>query len=583
MIFNLMNRQHILAILFICLLLLGTNSQATTKYVNVNNPTPSSPYTTWATAATNIQTAVDSAFAGDLILVTNGVYQIGGRAAYGMSNRVAVTSPMTLLSVNGPAVTTIAGKTVFGTTTGFTAMRCVYLTNGAVLSGFTLTNGATQSSGDALHVQVGGGVWCESSSAMVSNCIITGNFAQSGGGGAYSGTLNNCTLSGNKAQYGAGAESGTLSNCTLTGNSAQYGGGANAGTLTNCTLSGNKASDSGGGTYFATLNNCILSGNSAYYGGGAKSGTLSNCTFNSNLGYYGGGVEGSTLINCTLSSNLATNGGGTYLGTLTNCTLTGNSASYGGGTLDGLLINCTLTGNSASTNGGGVYFSEGYDVSLNNCILYYNSAPTNANFNPSRLRYLSYCCAMPLPPNGEGNFTNAPLFVNQAGGDLHLQANSPCINSGLNTYVQGATDLDSNPRIRGGTVDVGAYEFPNPTSVISYAWLQQFGLSIDGSTDFTDADIDGRNNWQEWVSGTNPTDANSSLRVLTLTTGYYGITVGWNSVARRNYYLERATDLSSPSPFQLVKSNLFGQAGMTFYTDTGATNSGPFFYRVGIQ
>jgi len=72
---------------------------------------------------------------------------------------------------------------------------------------------------------------------------------------------------------------------------------------------------------------------------------------------------------------------------------------------------------------------------------------------------LNYCCTAPLLQNGAGNINIAPLFVNQASGNLRLQSNSPCINSGLNHFAIGTTDLDGRPRIVGGTIDIGAYEF----------------------------------------------------------------------------------------------------------------------------
>ena len=329
----------------------GTWPPPPVHYVNLNNATPAAPYTNWASAATDIQSAVDVANDWDEILVANGVYETGTRVVSGGTamNRVAVTKPVTLRSVNGPGATVIRGKSPISDS----AVRCVYLANGATLIGFTLNNGATQFS---TRDVAGGGVCCDSTTVVVSNCVLTGNSASTGGG-AYYGTLNNCVLTGNFAGAGGGgASQSTLNNCTLTGNTAygQYGSG-------------------GGGAFWCTLNNCTVA-------------------FNSAPSQYGSG----------------------------------------GGALN---------------------------TALNNCILYYNNSPTGPNhYYPYDHGTFNYCCTTPLP-GGTGNFTSAPLFVDQAGGNLRPQPNSPCVNAGNGAYVVGTTDLDGRSRIVFGTVDVGAYEY----------------------------------------------------------------------------------------------------------------------------
>ena len=133
------------------------------RYVDVNSANPTPPYTNWATAATNIQDAVDAAVAGDEIVVTNGIYATGsGRTPDFVANRVAVDKPLTLRSVNGPEFTVID--------------------DGGQRSGALLPDQRRQPV--RVHLDQwcqpdgdGGGVWCESTNAVLSNCVLSGNSA----------------------------------------------------------------------------------------------------------------------------------------------------------------------------------------------------------------------------------------------------------------------------------------------------------------------------------------------------------------------------------------------------------------------
>jgi hypothetical protein len=275
-------------------MLWAANVSASVLCVDVNCTNPTPPYTNWVTAATNIQDAVDAAMTSDQVWVTNGVYATGGRWLSGSTtNRVVVDKAVLVQSVNGPQFTVIQGNQAWPH-----PFRCVYLTNGASLSGFTLTNGGA-------YAQNGGGVCCGTTNEMVLNCVVTSNACNEaisgGGGGVYSGTLSNCALIANWcASSGGGAYKSTLIDCTLSNNwSAGNGGGAFNGILRNCTLTGNSAPGGcGGGAYRATLLNCLLIGNASgptqsagvdVAGGGAAYGTLNHAypvyTQNPRLGW----------------------------------------------------------------------------------------------------------------------------------------------------------------------------------------------------------------------------------------------------------------------------------------------------------
>ena len=550
----------------VCLMLFIVNAPASVLYVDLNCTNPTSPYNDWSIAATNIQSAIDAAADGDLILVTNGVYSTGGQVVYGsLTNRVVINKAVTVQSVNGPTVTVIQGVQDPPNGNSYTKpqlyytnnIRCVYMTNNSVLSGFTLTNGATQAYNIMTNTTVGGGVYCESTNAIITNCFLVGNlnpnFYAGGGAGIYQGTLFSCVLSNNLipfyGPYGGGAYKSVLNDCMIISNTSNFGGGAAFSILNHCSVIGNYTLGGsvpcGGGIYQCTANYCLVAGNlSIGLGGGNYGGSLYFCVLSNNMAKFpgitctGGGSCGGTLYNCLLVSNYCGGNGGAYAGAggLTNCTITGNGASNGpGGVVSGVLKNCIVHANYRISSIG----VTTYDIS-------------GAN----------------------------PLFVNPAGGDFHLSSNSPCINAGTNALVIGTHDLDGNPRIAGGTVDIGAYEFQSPSSILSYAWAQQYGLATDGLEDNADADGDGMSNWQEWKAGTIPTNVASVLLMAATSNSISGVTVTWQSVSGVTYYIQSSTNLPD---FTSIKSNLVGQAGTTSYNDTTATVSGPCFYRVGVQ
>ncbi len=350
------------------LLFLTASARATVRYVDLASINPEAPYTSWETAATNIQDAVDAAVTGDLILVADGYYAVGSSANVGL-NRVNVNKAVTVQSVNGPDTTIIQGFQMPVTLNGNQAIRCVYLASGAMLSGFTLTGGATPT------MYSGGGVLCESTNAVVTNCVVSGNISGAGGGGIYSGTVFNCAIAGNTTVVngGGGVSSNLVLNSIITGNFAK-----------------SLSTGWGGGAYAAGLTNCLM--------------------YNNTSGTDGGAAYSSTLINCTVANNI----------------------SYGP---DG-----ALSGSVAK-----------------NSIIYYNAGRTN--LPATGTGHFTNCCFFPAVAGGVNNFTNAPVFMNLAALDFHLNAASPCINAGNNSYVTSKTDLDGNPRVVNGLVDLGAYEF----------------------------------------------------------------------------------------------------------------------------
>ena len=237
------------------------------------------PYTNWLDAATNIQDAITANIPGGVVLVADGIYDTGGVAINGgPTNRIAITNVLSVVSVNGPAQAHIVGQGPLGDV----AVRCAYVGQGARLSGFTLTQGHTRTSGDPDRDQSGGGAWC-APGGILDNCVIRNNEA---------------------AQFGGGIYGGTVASSRIFDNSAGDGGGAYGASLARCVVSNNLAAGQAGGIYGGTNENVLVVHNRSGYGGGAAWAWFNHATIAHNHATLsGGGVNRSFISNSIVYFN----------------------------------------------------------------------------------------------------------------------------------------------------------------------------------------------------------------------------------------------------------------------------------------
>jgi hypothetical protein len=188
--------------------------------------------------------------------------------------------------------------------------------------------------------------------AELRGVTVTGGLTNDGGGGILNFgmlTLTNCTVSGNTADFGGG-----ITNSLVTTN------GLVAGVLTlrNSRVSGNTAHGGGGGVVndgTLTLTNTTVSGNTADFGGGITNGLVAGVL---------------TLTNSTVSGNTAEHSGGGISNwdelTLTNTTVSGNEAPQVKGITNGfrgtLTTTNTVVEGDCATESQATTTSGGYNI-----------------------------------------------------------------------------------------------------------------------------------------------------------------------------------------------------------------------------
>lgn len=216
---------------------------------------------------------------------------------------------------------------------------------------------------------------------------------------------------------------------------------------------------------------------------------------------YGGGMSidscNMVLENAVFYNNNAVNAGGLgiqrckdYTVKIANMLAYNNYVvHYGGGlamaTSDPELNNLTIVNNYCG-GGGGAGMQTAFDASptLNNCIFWDNHALSQDTteyyygsqiwlwgtdcrpvFNNGDIQYgLDYIYGQEYMEDDQYNdmIDDNPLFVNALNNDYRLSEGSPCINAGrpdINGCFIPYVDLGGGPRICGGRIDMGCYEF----------------------------------------------------------------------------------------------------------------------------
>ncbi len=315
--------------------------------------------------SSTIQGAIELAQPFDSVIVADGYYTGDGNRDISFLGK-----PIVVMSLNGPAVTTIDCEG-----TSVEPHRGFHFFNGesanSVLQGLTIKNGYAPAHPDYPNWPMGGAIRISGCSPTITACRFIDNSSANGGAGmaAVNGSnpmVQDCYFEGNDSQYGAG----------------MYCYQGSAPTLSSCVFVGNTASFDGAGM------NCAFD----------SSPTLSSCLFIDNAAMVGGALQ------CYGGSNAALNG----------CTLFHNSASSGSGiSSNNSSVSAAATIIAFGTGGSAVSCVMGGDCNLSCSDVYGNSTVDWTGCIASQVDLY-------------GNFSSDPLFCDPTTRDLGIASVSLC-------------------------------------------------------------------------------------------------------------------------------------------------------------
>jgi hypothetical protein len=539
-----------------------------------------------------IQDALNAADVGIPIIVLNGIYKSTGNRDLNFNGK-----NLTLKSLSG------AGSTIIDCEgTAEQPHRAFSFINSeietSVVEGFTIQNGYSQIGGgiyclnsspsiksciikNNTSTEDGGGIVC--SNAQIIMCEISQNISGNRGGGIFCSEASNPIVIDSmifhnfSSHFGGGIcfinSDVYINRCRIENNvSVDWGGGADLsyclGTLTNCRIIGN-ASQLGGGMTSGksvTIANTVIVNNTAEYAGGGlhceggrTSRDIYNCTIVGNsAGFYGGGIhlwdESTTyLTNSILWNNAAPDGHEialTYPAGIASFIISFNDIK--GGQSDIYFdIGWTLTWGTGNINTTPLFISELMsDYHLQSLSLCIDAGDPVSDYS---LEPLPNGCRIDM--GAYGNTPEATKSPGDVDNDLDIDVDDLIlIHEALgSTGFDPRLDIDadgvvtfSDLRIAhshmcgslqymGGVSTLWALDYMTPTDPT----VQRLNPYINQSQ--LDNDADGKTNYEEYIAGTDPTDASSLFEItdvdFLVTINGNTITISWPAIAGKNYCL----------------------------------------------
>lgn len=377
----------------------------------------------------SIQAAIDAAVNQDHVVVHPGTYH---ESIFFKGKAIVVRS------LAGPDVTTIDATGLNKRVVNFIDLE----TPASVLDGFTVSGGS-------------GGILCQFSQPTIRQCLVRENSVTGRGGGLFA--------SGGSVTIGPIVE-----DCVFEENVATDAGGgiaiSNKGiTLRRCVVADNFSSQTGGGggislqgSGTATIEDCVIADNisASVPGSGLRIVPSSNAKV--------------TIRRTEIIRNRGTSVGGVHVSSTTlvgtGCAIDFDSVLIAENDAIGMAHSIAatetkkflrVTNATIARNGLGGFDGSGAAPSvatLRNCIVYGNGGLEVAGSPTISFSNVAGGSA------GSGNFDADPGFAAPEIGDYHLRFDSVCRNAGSEPSP-GSFDLEGDPRVQDGAIDLGADEF----------------------------------------------------------------------------------------------------------------------------